>query len=370
MHSTFDKILSSRPDPLDVLKTTAFVVQHARCVKIHQDSTKRAADELVEKRVEPPAWNYAYHFFDGTARTVNYLFLLDALNFCFWGRQRWTIEYHGKKLDGYWALAASLKRAAQENPRILDAEFMARISPQELENIFGRNGKIPLFAERWRNVRELGTVLQDRWSGNAARLVESAQCDAARLARMIAESFPSFNDVAVYNPDMSLRGVAKRRSHALSVAEGNPQVTRRLLRPVGARNDTFDEVHFFKRAQILVADLWGAFGDKQWGAFKNIDVLTAFADYKLPQVLRAWGVLRYAPSLARKVDSQIELAAGSAEEVEIRAATLWAVEFLREALAARGRAVMSIQLDWALWEASQGKFKGIKPYHRVKTIFY
>lgn len=340
MHSTFDRILSSHPDPLDVLKTTAFVVQHAHYVKIHQDSIKRAADELVQKRVEPPAWNYEYHFFDGTARTVHYLFLLDALNFCFWGYPRWTVEYKGRKLDGYWALAASLKRAAEENPRMLDAGFMARITPQELENILGNNGKFPLFTERWRNVRELGTVLRDHWDGDAVYLVEDARGDAAWVTQMIVENFPSFNDIAIYE------------AH---------------------------EVRFYKRAQILVADLWGAFGGKQWGEFRNIDVLTAFADYKLPQILRTWGILKYTPSLARKVDSHLDFAAGSAEEIEIRAATLWAIEFLREALAARGRQFMSIQVDWVLWEASQENLakvwkpsRGsiIKPHHRVRTIFY
>jgi hypothetical protein len=331
MESPFDKILASRPDPLDVLKTTAYVVQHARRVGIHFGSIKRAADALAQKRVEPPTWNYDYHFFDGTARTVNYLFLLDAFNFCFWGKPRWRVEYKGKRLDGYWALAASLKRAAEASPYILDADFLAHISPQELADILRGSGKIPLFAERWRNVRELGTVLCHRWNGSAARLVESAQGDAARLAQMGADNFASFNDIAIYENR---------------------------------------EVRFFKRAQIVVTDIWGAFGGKQWGAFKNIEHLTAFADYKLPQILRAWGILRYAPSLARKVDAQVELAAGSAEEIEIRAATLWAVEFLREELAARERALWSIQVDWILWEASQTKRAGMKPYHRVRTIYY
>ncbi len=328
---SLDKILTTRPDPLDVLKTTAYVVEHARSVKIHHDSIQRAADALVEKRVEPPAWNYDYHYFDGTSRTVNYLFLLDALNFCFWGRPRWKVEYTGKQLDGYWALAASLKRAAEHNAHTLDAEYLARIAPQELADVLRGSGAIPLFAERWRNIRELGAVLRDRWNGNASLLVESARGDAARLAQLVAENFSSFNDMAVYDNR---------------------------------------EVRFFKRAQILVTDIWGAFGGKDWGAFNNIDQLTAFADYKLPQILRAWGILRYAPSLARRVNAQIELAAGSPEEIEIRAATLWAVEFLREGLGARGRALWSIQVDWILWEASQGKFEGMKPYHRVRTMYY
>ncbi len=331
MESSFDRILSSRPDPLDVLKTTAYVVDHARAVKLQHNAIKRAADLLAEKQVDPPAWNYEYHYHDGTPRTVNYLFLLDALNFCFWGKPRWRVEYKGKRLNGYWALAASLKRAVEETPRALDAEFMARISPQELADIFRGTGAIPLLAERWRNARELGTGLRNLWEGQAARLVECAQRDAPRLAQMVAENFSSFNDIAVYENR---------------------------------------EVRFFKRAQIVVTDLWGAFGGKDWGAFENIDQLTAFADYKLPQILRTWGILRYAPSLARKVDAQIELATGSPAEIEIRAATLWAVEFLREELAARGCAMWSVQVDWILWNASQGKFEGMKPYHRVRTSYY
>jgi hypothetical protein len=327
----FKKILSTRRDPLDVLKTTAFVVNHARFVKINHAAIERAADALAEKRVEPPVWNYEYHFHDGTERTVNYLFLLDALNFCFWGKPKWGIVYDGKKLDGYWALAASLKRALEKHPHFADAESWGCVSPQELTKILRGNTTIPLFTERWRNIRELGAILCEHWGRSTATFVADARHDAPRLAQMIAENFASFNDIAVYENR---------------------------------------EVRFFKRAQILVCDLWGAFGGKQWGAFDNIETLTAFADYKLPQILRAWGILKYTPSLARKVDAQIELAAGSAAEIEIRAATLWAVEFLRDALAARGRKLWSIQVDWILWEASQARFERMKPYHRVRTIFY
>lgn len=331
MPSLFDHILTTRPDPLDVLKTTAYVVEHARAVKINHAAVARAADTLAEKRVEPPAWNYDWHYHDGTERTVNYLFLLDALNFCFWGKPHWKIEYRGQKLDGYWALAASLKRALENNPEFAEAEVLARITPQELADVFSGAGTIPLFTERWRNARELGTTLKNLWNSQAAHLVECADRDAARLAQMVAENFASFNDIAIYD------------NH---------------------------EVRLFKRAQIVVTDVWGAFNHAGWGEFENMDALTAFADYKLPQILRAWDILKYAPSLARKVDAQIELAAGSPEEIEIRAATLWAVEFLREQLATRGHNLWSIQIDWILWEASQGKFPGMKPYHHVRTIYY
>jgi hypothetical protein len=329
--SQISTVLATHPDPLGVLQTTAYVVEHARAVRIEPKAIARAADALAEQRIEPPAWNYDLHFHDGTPRTVNYLFLLDTLNFCFWGKPKWGIVYRRKQLDGYWALAAALKRAAQKNPRLLNADFMARLSPRDLAQILRGNTTIPLFIERWRNIRELGTVLKNLWRGQATRLVECAERDAGRLVQIIAESFPSFNDITVYD---------------------------------------HHEVRFFKRAQILVADLWGAFGGKDWGAFENIDALTAFADYKLPQILRAWGILKYAPTLARQIDAQIELAKDSPEEIEIRAATLWAVEFLRVALAERGRTLGSLQVDWILWQASQGRVEGMKPYHRTRTIYY
>jgi hypothetical protein len=331
MDALFESLLSSRPDPLRVLATTAYVVEHAALVHIDLAAIERTADELVKNEIQPPAWNYDYHYFDGTPRTVNYLFLLDALNFSFWGEPRWQVIYRGKELDGYWALAASLKQAIESDPHTADADFLAHITPAALEAILRGKGKIPMFPDRWRNARELGTVLRNLWEGEAARLVELADHDAARLAGLVAENFSSFNDVAIYQGQ---------------------------------------EVRFFKRAQIVVTDLWGAFQGQDWGEFENINVLTAFADYKLPQILRAWKILDYAPSLAEKVDRKVPLEKDSPEEVEIRAATLWAVEFLRQAFESRGRALWSIQVDWILWDASQKEFSGAKPYHRVRTFYY
>jgi putative queuosine salvage protein len=37
------------------------------------------------------------------------------------------------------------------------------------------------------------------------------------------------------------------------------------------------KVRFLKRAQILVADLWAAFGGESFGKFNDIDKITMFA---------------------------------------------------------------------------------------------
>jgi hypothetical protein len=327
----FTRLLDTRPDPLNVLSSTARVVKLADHVAINVKRIETLARLLALRDVPIPEWNSDLHFFDGTERTVTYLFLLDALNFCFWGEPRWTMTYQGRQLDGYWALAAALKRAVEENERVLDASYLADITAYDLARILRGKGAVPLFVERWRNAQELGRVLRERFGGRAARVIQASGEDAPNLARMIAQNFSSFDDRTVY---------------------------------------ASQSVNFFKRAQILVADIAGAFGGREWGALCNLEQLTAFADYKLPQILRKWGILEYSPALARSVNQKRELAKDSAEEIEIRAATLWGVEFLREALAKRGRNLTSVQMDWFLWQTSQTSVSGMKPYHRVRTIYY
>ena len=101
-----------------------------------------------------------------------------------------------------------------------------------------------------------------------------------------------------------------------------------------------------------------------------MEELTVFADYKLPQVLREAGVLRYSPELAKKVDGRVLLPAGGQEEVEIRANTVWAAELVRRSLAEMGVSLRAFELDCILWHMSKREGFEARPHHRVLTIFY
>lgn len=90
------------------------------------------------------------------------------------------------------------------------------------------------------------------------------------------------------------------------------------------------QVFLYKRAQIFVADLWGAFKGEGYGKFNDIGSITIFADYIIPAVLRELGILKYSSALSDSIDSKIEVYAGSEEEVEIRACSIYAVEKMRE----------------------------------------
>lgn len=328
-------------DPLGVLTTTAPVVEQATHVRIDHDRIPAVAEEIAASLAEPPGWDDALHFRDGTGRTAGWVFALDALNFCFWSadadpERRWRVDYHGKVYDGYWALAAALARAVEEGRPLWDPEYLAAIAADDVAAILRPatpdTPPIPLFAERVANLRELGRGLRRVEGGkDAAALIRLANGSAVRLVQEVSVRFPSFDDIAAY------RGYA---------------------------------VRFYKRAQILVADLAAAFAGEGLGAFDDLDRLTAFADYKVPQVLRRLGILVYAAALAAKVDARLLLPPGSAEEVEIRAATIWGCELLRRALHQRGRPLRAFEVDWALWMAGQSLPPDTRPYHRTLTGFY
>ena len=319
---------------LGILETTRSVVEKSRHVWIDKQSIAHFSQKLLAEGIEVPAWDSRYHFYDGGKETVAYLLILDSLNFCFWpplGKPRWEIEYKSERLSGYYALAASLKKAVRSGIPITKAEYLAELTLDEFKKVLGGRGELQLLKNRVQTLNELGLVLINEYDGKAHKLVESADNSAINLSRLLAKKLISFKDIAEYQGD---------------------------------------KVIFYKRAQIFAADLYGAFKGKNWGSFKDMDKLTAFADYKLPQVLRHLGILRYDHSLEENIDRKIFLDAGSPVEVEIRANTICAVDLIRQELNRIGKILKAFEIDWILWNMGQRAEFKVKPYHRTLTIFY
>src|SRR5437588_13115984 len=162
----------STPDGLGVLSSTRRVVEQGEYVWINREqvellaaqflasdtrmsanalqgdyqSPRQASDNAVDTMLPALTWYDRYHFHDGTERTVNWLLVLDALNFCFWAEKnqpRWRIEYQGEPLNGYWAEAASLTRAVEEGLPLWDAEYLSTMSGETLAHIFRGEEMIP-----------------------------------------------------------------------------------------------------------------------------------------------------------------------------------------------------------------------------------
>ena len=95
--------------------------------------------------------------------------------------------------------------------------------------------------------------------------------------------------------------------------------------------------------------------------------LAPFADYRMPQVLRHYGVLDYAPALARKVDAYQQITSGSADEMAIRAGMIAACVKLAEETG-----MSDLQVDaWLFLQTRASDFQeNAKPFHLTTTTHY
>ncbi len=313
-----------------VLKSTKYVVDHSTEVSLNEE----AIDEFVNGFVATSARHWLTEspvdltLFTARER-LNFLVVFNAISFSYWGKPKWKVEYHGKILDGSWAMIAVIARACEEGLPILDFEYLSRISKKDFAYIMRGNVTIPLSDERWGILRNIGSTLVTKYQSSFSYFLERHGRDINVLRDAIAKTFPALNDVAVY------------KGH---------------------------KVFFHKRAQLLLSDI--SHLCEEGRDLDRLYDLTACADYKLPQILRKLGILAFSESLASLIDSETELARQSEVEVEIRANTIWAVEIIRRRLFERGFDVSATDINDHLWLLTQQKADDDKPYFRVRTIAY
>ncbi len=312
----------------DVLESVYPVVHAARSVRIDDDRVRAWARTLAPEALTVPTDDLLYH---GPAdRVANFVLISDALNFCFWSPRSWSVRYRGQTWTRTLAMLAGLLRTIEVDPSWLTADRWASATDAEVAEIFNDQGEIPLARRRREIMQETGQLLARRHGGQFAAMAESVDRDALRLARRLAEIFPSFRDVATY--------------------DGRP-------------------VAFLKRAQIAAADLHRAWLANGYPGLNNLQALTVFADYRLPQLFRHEGLLVLSDAFAARIDREEEIPAGSPEEVELRAATVVIARMLCDAVADAGHQAEQWALDYELWRRAKLPEVTV-PHHRTVTEFY
>ena len=89
----------------------------------------------------------------------------------------------------------------------------------------------------------------------------------------------------------------------------------------------------------------------------------------MPQLFRDEGVFIYSNELGDRIDSGDLIEKDSKEEIEIRGATIFAVESLRNSLLDLGVNLTSPVLDNILWTEAKARHN-MKMHHLTKTIYY
>ena len=316
----------------NILESTRFVVDNSEYVKINPKKIDDFCKYFTQKHIKH--WFIEAPF---DIRKLNpkdrlhFLLVFDSMSFSYWSEPKWTITYKSKELNGAYGMIACIGRAIENKIPILDAKYMSTISESDFAKILEGNIQIPLFQERLKILRDVGSILIKKFDGDFTNVIKKTNGDSQKLLELIFENFPSFEDTAVY----------KRK-----------------------------KVYFYKRAQLLVSDIYQAFSEQEYGRLKNIDQLTACADYKLPLVLRRLGIFEYSDYLANKIDNKILIEKNSLEEIEIRANTIWAVELLKQKIKAKIPNVDSIHINDHIRMLGQKKLKNDKPYHLTRTTAY
>ncbi|CAA7262957.1 unnamed protein product [Cyclocybe aegerita] len=388
-----------------VIETSEYAFKATDLVQINDEGVKHAARHIRQKLLvesyTPRTWRtHPLHIcppepYDPddplTKSVLDWIFLISSLNFSFWSEKEGRPDRYGvewlagwdskerKVHTGYWSLVAALDRALEEDIPITDPRFYSSetLCPDSLiEHVF-REAKqstesIPLLKERVGVMREVGFILCNSFGGSFKGFLDEfqrrydGQGTSLDLVRMVTDTFPSFRDEVYY--------------------EGT-------------------KVCLWKRAQILVAETWAAFfpfsAEDPHPLFPGpngpeIRRLTMFADYRVPQILYHLCILAYPPSLLRKLHAHTPLPSGSKEEVSLRAASVIAVERVREEIlrlikeeeggensdkVSNAGVVSSVLIDFYLWdlakkvESGEERIEGIETaelvsIHRTRSIWY
>jgi len=304
---------------MDIHEACNYVVQKSMHVRTDRENYGAFGEIIDTYRGKLDIGAFGKFKFEGKKKRMRAKVLLNALNFNFWEKKdgkvlRYEVERKGKKHYGAGALFESIDRSLGSGFPLLEPYYLARASESDVDKIFRGNIRIPMVDKRAIIMQELG-----RSGEQLDSFISRAGSDYWKLVDELVRTYPSFNDTWKYGEV---------------------------------------DVPFYKRAQLLVSSLHVQ-GDLKVSGTENG---TAFADYRVPQALRELGIIKYSKQLASDVDNLVDIKAGSAAEVEIRAASLVSCNRL-----AKEYGLKVVEVDNILWMHGR-QCKG--PHHLTKTTSY
>lgn len=297
-----------------------YVCNNSKNIKINYSKIDDMIEQIKNSSVDYWLDSNPYSLMDlKTEEIINFLFIYHTIgDYCFWGDPKWKIQTDLGTLDGSYAIIYLILNRFKENNNF-------EMSFEEFKKLLKGNVTIPLLEDRYQNLVKLNNFLKSR-NMTGYELIKELNVDN-ELFDFIVSNFDFFEDKSNYDGK---------------------------------------EILFYKRAQLFTSDILHV---KEKKEHINVDYshLIGCADYKIPQVMRCYGMIEFSDSLAEKIDSKIELEEGSLEEIEIRANTLKVINYIYEKLDKR---YSRMNINDFIWLLGQDKSKMTKPYHRTLTKHY
>jgi len=321
-----------------VLESVVRIIPGSRHVATDAAQIARHAEWLACEELPFPEFVLPFGIGSSADEAIDFILVSTALNFAFTNFKtgvKFAAEYAGRAWSDSEGLFAAMKRALEEGVPFLDGSYLRRVTRGDLARVLRGNIELPMLEERVEVLRAVGEILVTRYGGRFCNFVRAGKPRAFDRGRGLVErlvrEFPRFNDVS------TLRG---------------------------------QRVQIYKLAQLGVWMLHACLS--RGGGFRLEDPqrLTAFADYIVPVALRVMGIQKYTPQLERAIHKGQLIPQDSAEEIEIRTHTIYAVALLTEEInkrRPRGRTVINAQVDARLWTHYHATFW---PHHLTRTIMY
>ena len=307
-----------------ILVSAYEVAQFSKYVRIDKEALKNFSNIILE---ESNYWinQSPYGILDlSYTELVNLLFIYHAIgSFCFWGNPKWTIRTDdNENIDGSFAFLYILLSKAKTGC-FSNLNNIKHVTYGEFCDLLKGNVEIPFLKERYQFFCEIIEFAINRYDGDFTSLVNSVQTDNEFFDAI--KDLNCFKDIRTYNGKI---------------------------------------IPFYKRIQLVISDIAIVQKIKKGRHIYTIDNLVGCADYKLPQVLREYGVLIYNKELSNIIDNNKQINENDEKEIEIRASTLVVINELNKNLH-RNSMIVNDQI----WMLSQVK-KCSKPYHLTRTTSY
>lgn len=307
----------------NIIISCNYVSKNSKHVTIDEEKLNLFVENIKDVKMNHWLSSSPFGLLDLAVETIiNFLLIYESINFSFWGEPKWTIDTNIGKLDGSIALLYVLLQYVKESK---STDFSS-MSKKEFLKILKGNIKIPLFEERFKIIKEVSAIVNDKMQGNFYQYIKDITSDIELFETIIA-NFPSFKDERLYNKQT---------------------------------------IYFYKLAQLLTSDILHIKEQKE-KIKVNYTHLVGCADYKIPQVLREFGILNYDNKLAKIVDNHSEIPINSIYEVEIRANMITVINMINKKLNYK---YCRIDINDFIYMQKNNKNFKMRPYHLTRCTNY
>lgn len=303
-----------------------YVVDNSKYVSIDYNRVNDFVKDLGKPKYEH--WYKEIDLKLNDKEWVLLAFIIESMNFCFWQKPKWKIEYHGDIVSGSNALFYSVIREVENNSKFLNVEYLYNLTKEDFEKIFEAvEGNVPLIDERYSNFKEVVNFVYN--NNNFYNDLYNIKSDV-ELLNYITSNLTSFDDKSMYKGKI---------------------------------------IHFNKRATLLANDLF-YMSETIRKNLGNVNNLSGCADYGIPRTFRDYGVLKYSKELKELIDNEKEILHDSEMEIEIRANMLYVIELIKEELKNNNILINSVELDNLIWWIGKKNKDRKSVAHHTITIFY